>query len=161
MATKSSKKAAEAGDETPQKSAVAEPQVDLPQEVETAAAAPLTPPAPSPVVPQAGNTAQGPQAVVRTAPGPHLQLLDDEGNAVDPDDLFYPQEGPAAVLRVKRRVYQEFRYPGTRTPVRQLLLHGGTVKPLREAMQLVAELKAATAENAANAVPEGPEQAAI
>jgi hypothetical protein len=134
---------------------------DLP-EVAVAAASPLAPPsARQDLAPHPGDSAAAPSAVTHTAPGPHLRLLDDQGSEVDPDDLFLPQSGPSTLLTVKRRVYQEFRYPGTRTPVRQLLLNGGVTVPIPRAMQMIDEIKAVMAESAAKAQPVEPEQAAV
>lgn len=107
--------------------------------------------------PHPGDTAAAPNAVVRTAPGPHLRLVDDRGNEIDPDDVFLPQQGPLTMLIAAERVWQEYRYPGTDTAVKQLLINKGVPKPLRQAQQMINEIKAVVAENAAKA---GPEQAA-
>uniref|UniRef100_UPI003F49B12E hypothetical protein n=1 Tax=Nonomuraea sp. CA-251285 TaxID=3240002 RepID=UPI003F49B12E len=152
------------GDTPPEPDPANEPITDAPPSVTATLDAPVSESAPlvAPVkhqrskAPQPGDTAAAPETASRVAPGPHLRLIDDDGNTVDPDEVFLPQEGPATVVRASRRVYQEYRYPGTNTPVRQLLVTAGVPVPLAKATQMINEIKAVEAETAAK---DGPEQA--
>lgn len=63
---------------------------------------------------------------VRTQPGTrHRAVVDDQGNQVDPGDLFSEPEGPQTYRVVKRRVYERFTYPGSATVASHLLFPAG------------------------------------
>ncbi|MFC6883528.1 hypothetical protein [Actinomadura yumaensis] len=117
-------------------------------ELDTAevAAAPLDPPAglAAAAPPDSGysesstNPVAG-SAVLRTTPGDdHVALVDENGAAVNPKDVFDDPGPHATVLRVNRRVLERFTYYGANTPDARLFLRPGQKVTRAEAERIKA-----------------------
>jgi hypothetical protein len=95
--------------------------------------------------PDSSTNSVSANAAQRSVPGSnHVKILDEDGGAVDLDDLFDAKDpsDPSVFVTVKRRVYQVFTYPGARTPTTQLLYPAGARVTMVEAERVKASLRA-------------------
>lgn len=110
----------------------------------TGLAAPLTPSDQhTQVVPILGDPATSTSHVPAAAglmvyPGEqHVGLVDENGNDVDPDDLFEDPGAHTTYMTATRRVYEQFRYPGSTEVATRLFYTAGRQVPRGEAERLV------------------------
>lgn len=108
--------------------------------------------------------AVGANAAQRSVPGTsHVQVVDEDDNEIAIDDLFTTKDpaDPSVYVQTKRRVYQVFNYPGTRTQTRQLLYPAGARVTVFEAERVKAALREGTQDSAESMrpVPQGQRRA--
>jgi hypothetical protein len=112
------------------------------------AAAPLEPPAAlagvQPPDPETGYAESSTNpvaaaAALRTVPGDdHIDLIDDNGDPVNPEELFDDPGAHSTIVRVNRRVIERFTYRGAARPATRLYLRPGQVVSRAEAERIKA-----------------------
>lgn len=71
----------------------------------------------------------------------HVGLVDEDDNEVSGDSLFDESDGSKTFVTAKKRVYEEFYYPGTREKAKRLLFAQGKKVPRAQAERIKAALE--------------------
>lgn len=78
---------------------------------------------------------------VRPLPGEnHVQMVDEHGQAVSPQDLFTDPGGPQTFVTAKQRVYEQFTYPHSSQRTQRLFMPAGQRVNRGEAERIKAAL---------------------
>lgn len=111
----------DAADPAPAADAAQPDPAPQPSEPGPPAAAPVTAPQGRKTrTPDPAKTVE-PSAAMRETPGTHVALVGHDGRELGPDDLFADPGAHMTHMLTSRRIYQQFRYPGTDTVTTQLL----------------------------------------
>lgn len=112
------------------------------------AAAPVDAPIPRPRPAEPQPKTVEPFAAVREAPDHgHVAIIGHDGQPLAAEDLFDDPLPHSSTVRTKVRIYQKFRYPGTRgTVTTQLVYAAGVPVPREHAARLAATVASGTAD---------------